>query len=230
METEEGGGSGGDGEEDEDEEEEGLELEEEEEEDEDDDDDEEGIPEPSEAELRRRLTLLHTMSSVASVDEAGRLLERAMVVVAGGRYEEALGLLDEALGVAGAETCERAEALVQVQAAKVKGTVLQEMGLPREASLWFELCARAGTRVLQLTPAEEDLGERFPPLRYAHKQLAQAYLSAQAYALVVEHFEHLLALTDDPAERRLLFRDFERLSLEFDFWRVGGWVCVCVSF
>lgn len=207
-----------------------VDVEEEQDEEEDDgeeDELEEGIPEPSEAEMRRRLTLLHTMSSVGSVDEAARLLERAMVVVAGGRYEEALGLLDEALGVAGAETCERAEALVQVQAAKVKGTVFLEMGLPREASLWFELCARAGLRVLQLTPADEDLGEQFPFLRYAHKHLAQCYLAAQAYSLVVEHFEHLVALTDDPGERRLLFRDFERLSLEFDFWRVG--VCGCAG-
>lgn len=185
------------------------------------------VPEPSEAEMRRRLTLLHTMSSVSSVDEAARLLDRAMVVVAGGRYEEALELLDEAVGVAGPETLAREEAAVQLKAAKVKGTVLQEVGLPREASLWFELCVRAGTRVLQLTPATEDVGDHFPPLRYAHKQLAQFYLSARAYSLVVGHFEQLLALTDDAGERRLLFRDFERLSLEFDFWRVRAcWVAV----
>lgn len=218
---EEGGVDHEDGDEDE------ANAEEEEEEDEEEDDEEEGIPEPSEAEMRRRLTLLHTMSSVSSVDEASRLLDRAMVVVAGGRYEEALELLDEAVGVAGAETLAREEAAVQLKAAKVKGTVLQEVGLPREASLWFELCVRAGTRVLQLTPASEDVGDHFPPLRYAHKQLAHFYLgntsAVQAsYPRVVQHFEHLLALTDDAGERRVLFRDFERLSLEFDFWRVRG--------
>ena len=112
-----------------------------------------------------------------------------------------------------------AEADMQARAARVKGTVLQEMGLMKEASVWYELCVRAGHRLLQQIPASEDLGGYFAPLRYVHNQLAQFYLSVRAYNLVLEHFEQLLALTDDAAERRLILREFERLSLEHDFWQ-----------
>jgi len=192
--------------------------EEEEEEGEEEEEENEGH-EPSELEMRQRLRLLHTMSSVSTLDEAAALLNKAMLCTASGKYEEALRLLDDVLGVAGAEHATMAEADMQARAARVKGTVLQEMGLMKEASVWYELCVRAGHRLLQQVPASEDLGGYFAPLRYVHNQLAQFYLSVQAYNLVLEHFEQLLALTDDAAERRLILREFERLSLEHDFWQ-----------
>ncbi len=195
----------------------------EEEEDEDDDDEdedeEEDAHEPSEEEMRQRLRLLHTMSSVSSLEEAVELLNRAMMSTASGKYDEALKMLDDVLGAAGAEHASLEEADMQARAAKVKGTVLQEMGLMKEASVWYELCVRAGHRVLQQVPADQDMGPYFAPLRYVHNQLAQFYLSVRAFNLVLEHFEQLLALTDDAAERRLILREFERLSLEHDFWQ-----------
>ena len=149
------------------------------------------------------------------------------MVAAAGRYDEALPLLDEVLGVAGAETATLEEAEMQVKAAKVKGTVLQELGRSKEAAVWFELVVRGQNRALQLVPMDEDLGPHFAPLRYAHDQLVAFYLAAEAYHLAVEHFEQLLALADDPAERRLVFHEFERLALEHDFRPVRalvGWL------
>eukprot|EP00624_Nannochloropsis_granulata_P004715 evm.model.NODE_33713_length_18403_cov_15.744444.4 len=193
---------------------------EDEDEDEDDDEDEEeDSHEPSELEMRQRLRLLHTMSSVSTLDEAAALLNKAMLSTASGKYEEALRLLDDVLGVAGAKYATMVEADMQARAAKVKGTILQEMGLVKEASMWYELSVRAGHQLLRQVPVSEDIGEYFAPLRYVHNQLAQFYLSVHAYNLVSEHFEQLLALTDNAAERRLILREFERLSLEHDFWQ-----------
>ncbi|EKU21489.1 tpr domain-containing protein, partial [Nannochloropsis gaditana CCMP526] len=200
---------------------------EEDEEDEEDEDEEEEeeeeaereTHEPSEIEMRQRLRLLHTMSSVSSMGEAATLLNRAMLNTACGRFEDALCLLDDVLGMASTETTSVEEARMQARAAKVKGTVLQEMGLMKEASVWYELSVRAGRRLLQQAPLSEDLRKYFPSLRYVHNQLAQFYLSVRAFALVLEHFEQLVALTDDAGDRRRLLREFERLSLEHDFWQ-----------
>jgi len=189
-----------------------------EEEEEDEEEETEGH-EPSELEMRQRLRLLHTMSSVSSLDEAATLLNKAMLSTASGKYEEALRLLDDVLGVAGAEYATMVEADMQARAAKVKGTILQEMGLMKEASVWYELSVRAGHLLLRQVPISEDIGEYFAPLRYVHNQLTRFYLSVHAYNLVLEHFEQLLALTDNAAERRLILREFERLSLEHDFWQ-----------
>lgn len=184
------------------------------------DDDEVG---PSIEEMSKRLTLLSTMSSLSSLSEATAMLNRAMIVSASGKHDEALSLLDEVLGLgvgnAGITPFEEAE--MQARAAKVKGTVLQEMGSMKEASIWYELCVRACKKLFEEAPASVDIGQYFPVSRYVHNQLAQYYISVRAFELVMHHFEQFLALTDDAQERRLVIRDFERLARDFDFWQVS---------
>ena len=191
-------------------------------EDDDDDDDDEEVG-PSLEEMSKQLRLLSTMSSINSLDEATAMLNRAMIVAASGKNDEALRLLDDVLGLG----CDNAdikpfeEAEMQARAAKVKGTVLQEMGSMKEASVWYELCVRACKRLLEEAPATVDIGQYFPLSRYVHNQLAQYYITVRGFEMVMHHFEEFLALTDDAQERRLVIRDFERLARDFEFWQVS---------
>ena len=143
-------------------------------------------------------------------------LNGAMLSAASGKYNEALRVLDEVLAQVRDDDLGAVE--LRSRAAKIKGTVLQEIGNIDEATGWFEIAAKMGKEVLEQSPATANLEEHFSTFRYVHHQLVSNYIANQQFDRVIVHYEQLLAYTDDDAERAVMLADFDKLRREYDFW------------
>jgi len=143
-------------------------------------------------------------------------LNLSMLSVASGKYHEALRVLDEVLAQVKDDDTKAVE--LRSRAAKIKGTVLQEIGNIDEACGWFEIAAKMGREAMEQSPATVDLEEHYITARYVHHQLISNYISSQQFDRVIVHYEQLMAYTDDDAERDLLLADFDKLRREYDFW------------
>lgn len=100
---------------------------------------------------------------------------------------------------------------------QVKGTLFLRLGMLKEGSQLYEMCARLGDDLMSNAPAAIDFSCYFPMLRFVHYQLAHHYASARSYEEVVQNYEQVLAYTDDDRERQLILEEYDKSNRENNF-------------
>lgn len=148
-------------------------------------------------ELIPPLSALLLQQRISSFDDSASQLNRAMMAVASGKHAEALRIVEEVLADCAGRGNSLQELELRARAAQVKATVLDEMGKPTQACHFFELAAVDALRVAHLAPAEADIADYFPTLRYLHHQLATHYIQVQGYDQAVDHYEQFVGYTED---------------------------------